>query len=357
MKRLAVPALLALLGSACGGSQPAPADPATDVTPAPVEPAEPAVADPAATDAAAEQAKAAAEEQAKAAEQAARAAQALAELEAETATEAARWTPALHQQAAALMKKKFKTTKAALAAILKSPIRMPGHAARDAARHPVETLDFFGVRPGMKVVEMGAGEGWYTELLAPLVGAKGQLVVLAPDRDGPSTSTRTVYGKRTAALLAKSPELFANATVVTFDPPAKATTGVEGADVVVAMREMHGWQRRGQMDAYLAAVHAMLKEGGVFGVEQHRAAPGTEPTGEQGYLPEAWVIEKVEAAGFTLAEKSEINANPKDTKDYAKGVWTLPPNFAEGDADKAKYEAIGESDRMTLKFVKKPAAK
>jgi predicted methyltransferase len=202
---------------------------------------------------------------------------------------------------------------------------------------------------------MGAGEGWYTELLAPLVGKKGKLIVVSPDPKGSPDVPRTVYGKRTEALLAKSSELFGNAETAVFDPPGDADLGVNGtADAVLAFREMHGWYRRDVMDAYLKAVHAALKDGGIFGVEQHRAAPGATPkdSAEKGYLPEDFVIERVEAAGFELVEKSEINANPKDTKDYEKGVWTLPPNFAAGDADKAKYAAIGESDRMTLKFKK-----
>ncbi len=121
------------------------------------------------------------------------------------------------------------------------------------------------------------------------------------------------------------------------------------------MREMHNWQRRGELDKYLAAIHAVLKPGGTFGVVAHRAPAGTkgEDTAEKGYLAEQWVIDRVTGAGFELANKSEINANPKDTKDYPKGVWTLPPNYREGDTDKAKYTAIGESDRMTLRFKKK----
>jgi predicted methyltransferase len=286
----------------------------------------------------------------------------MADLEADDAKERARWTPELERKAAALRARRFPDAAHALRAILASPHRAPGHAERDAQRHPAKTLAFFGVKPGMTVVEMGAGDGWYTEILAPLVGPRGKLVVVAPDPDGPIDSPRTIYGKRTAALLARSPGLYGGTTLATLDPPGDVDLGVEGtADAVLAMREMHGWQRRGAFAPYLAAVHRALKDGGVFGVEQHRAAPGGDPaeTAEHGYLPEAWVIEQVEAAGFELAGKSEINANPKDTKDYAKGVWTLPPNFAAGDVDRAKYAAIGESDRMTLRFVKvaAPAAR
>jgi predicted methyltransferase len=118
---------------------------------------------------------------------------------------------------------------------------------------------------------------------------------------------------------------------------------------------LHDWQRDGDLDKYLAAIRAVLKPGGTFGVVAHRAAAGTkgEDTAKSGYLAEQWVIDRVTAAGFTLAGKSEVNANPKDTKDYAEGVWTLPPSYRLGDKDRAKYAAIGESDRMTLKFTKK----
>ncbi len=170
---------------------------------------------------------------------------------------------------------------------------------------------------------------------------------------------RTVYGMRLGLFLAKSPELYGDVQVVAIDPPNRLDLGVEGtADAVLAIREMHNWYRSGAMDAYLAAVHTALKDGGVLGVVQHRAAAGSSPddSAKSGYLPEAWLVETVEAAGFKLAGKSEINANPKDTKDYESGVWTLPPNYALGETDKDKYTAIGESDRMTLKFVKVPAA-
>ena len=298
--------------------------------------------------------KAAAEAKAKQ-EEAQRAAETLAKAEAEAATEARRWTPELKKKAAELVARQPKDARKGLQAILASPHREPGNPERDVHRHPLETLTFFGIRPDMTVVEVGAGEGWYTELLAPLLARNGKLVVTSADPQGPPDAMRTVYAKRLAMFLGKSPELFGKVEVVLVDPPAKVDLGPPGsADLALAIREMHNWQRRGQIDAYLAAIHAVLKEGGTFGVEQHRAAAGgkAEETAEKGYLPEEWLIAKVEAAGFKLEEKSEINANPKDTKDYEKGVWTLPPNYREGDKDKARYAAIGESDRMTLRFVK-----
>jgi predicted methyltransferase len=271
--------------------------------------------------------------------------------------EKARWTPELETAAVALRDKSFKDSKEALTAILASDHRTPGAKDRDAARHPLETLVFFGVTPSSTVVEIEPGGGWYTEILAPLVGAKGKLIVVGPDANGPADKMNTAYGKALDLFLGKS-KMFDKVERLSLGEPIKL--GEDGkADVVLGMREMHNWQRRGQLDAYLAAIHAALKDGGTFGVEAHRAKPGTkgEDTADTGYLAEDWVIAKVEAAGFKLAGKSEVNANPKDTKDYPKGVWTLPPNFREGDKDRDKYAAIGESDRMTLKFTKvaKPA--
>lgn len=272
----------------------------------------------------------------------------------DAAEERKRWTPELAKQAVELRDAKYADAKAALTAILAGPHRMPKHAERDAARHPVETLTFFGITPTQTVVEVGAGGGWYSELLAPLLANGGKYLVAGPGADGPKTEMSTVYGKRLDLMLAKSPELYGKAERVTIDPAAPKFGPDGSADLVIAIREMHNWQRNGKLDAYVAAVHAALKEGGTFGIVQHRAKPGTkgEDTASTGYLAEDWLIGKVEAASFELVEKSEINANPKDTKDYPKGVWTLPPNFREGEVDKAKYAAIGESDRMTLRFKK-----
>lgn len=284
-----------------------------------------------------------------------RVAEAIKKAEADAAEEAKRWTDDLNKQTAALRDGKYKDAKAALTAILAGPHRMPKHAERDGARHPVETLTFFGITPTMTVVELGAGGGWYTEILAPLLASKGKLVVAGPDAAGPADKMTTVYGKRLDLNLAKSPELFGKVERTTIASPDSIKLGADGsADLVIAMREMHGWARRKEMDKYLAAVHAVLKDGGTFGVVQHRAKADAKPeeSSEKGYLPEAWVIEQVTKAGFKLVEKSEINGNPKDTKDYEKGVWTLPPNLRGDEADKAKYTEIGESDRMTLKFKK-----
>ena len=286
-------------------------------------------------------------------------AKALQDAEAEAAKEKQRWTPELTARAVAVRDGKYADTAAALTAILASDHRTPGHRDRDAARHPVETLTFFGLEPTMTVVELGAGGGWYTELLAPLLAGRGKLIVAGPDAAGPADKMSTVYGRRLDLFLARSPELFGKVERVAIGSPDAIRLGPDGsADLVLAIREMHNWQRRGELAAYLGAVHAVLKDGGTFGVVAHRARPDAkaEATAEQGYLPEAWVVEQVKAAGFELVGASEVNANPKDTKDYEKGVWTLPPNYRLGETDKAKYAAIGESDRMTLRF-KKVAAK
>ncbi|MBP6629061.1 MAG: class I SAM-dependent methyltransferase [Kofleriaceae bacterium] len=282
-----------------------------------------------------------------------RVAAAIARNEEADAKERARWTPELETAALQLAERRWKDTTEALTTILASPHREPGNAERDAWRHPLETLTFFGVTPTSTVIEVGAGGGWYTELLAPLLAAQGGYGVAGPDAGGPMDKMATAYGKSLDAFLAKS-KLFAKVTRATVAAPP-FTLGPPGlASHVLAIREMHNWQRRGTLDAYLAAIHDALAESGTFGLVAHRGKPGSkgEDTADSGYLAEAWVIARVEAAGFKLVASSEVNANPSDSKDYPKGVWTLPPNFAEGEATKARYAGIGESDRMTLKFTK-----
>ena len=351
LKRLTtIMVALLVAGGACKKeSQETPAaDPkVASSDPAPAQPAEPAP-DPAAA--------AEAEEKRKQAEELAKE---LKKFEEEAAVEAKRWTDDLKKKASDLVARKFKSSKEALKAITASPHRLPGNGERDRYRHPIETLTFFGIEPSMTVVEVGSGAGWFTEILAPLLAREGKLVAVSYDPNGPPDSGRTVYGKRTQMFLARSPELFGKVEVAHIDPPSKIELGAPGsADLVLAIREMHNWQSGGHIDAYLAAMHEVLKDGGKLGVVQHRARPDAraEESAEMGYLPEAWLIAKIESAGFKLEQKSKVNDNPKDTKDYAKGVWTLPPTYDEGEKDKEKYKAIGESDRMTLRFVKTAAA-
>jgi predicted methyltransferase len=285
-----------------------------------------------------------------------RLAKGMADVDAEAAKEKQRWTPELTKAVVTVRDQNAKDTRSALAAILASPHRMPGNKDRDGARHPAETLTFFGLAPGQTVVELGAGGGWYTEILAPFLANKGKLIVAGPDSKAPAGAMSTVSGHALDLMLAKSPELFGKVQRVDIASPDTMKLADDGTvDLVLAIREMHNWQRRKELDKYLAAIHKALKPGGTFGLVAHRAKAGTkgEDTAESGYLAEQWVIDRVMAAGFEAPAKSEVNANANDTKDYPKGVWTLPPNYVEGDKDKAKYTAIGESDRMTLRFKKK----
>ena len=277
-----------------------------------------------------------------------------AKMEADHKAEMARWTPELRAEAKALADKTFPTGKAAIQAAMASKFRKPGDAERDKHRHPAETLDFMGFKPGMTVLEFGPGEGWYTELLAPSLAKKGKLIVTNTDPNGPPDERSTFYGQRFKLFLDTSPEAYGKVETVAIDGKAPKLPQEGTVDMVMLFRELHGMVQNNRMGDWLTETHKALKPNGVLAVEQHRAKPDAtaEESAKKGYLPEKWVIEKIEAAGFKLAGKSEINANPKDTKDYADGVWTLPPSFRLGDKDREKYAAIGESDRMTLKFVK-----
>lgn len=236
-----------------------------------------------------------------------------------------------------------------IAAAVAAPTRTPANIARDAWRHPAETLAFFGVKPGDTVVELWPGGGWYTEILAPLARqGGGTLYVAAPLPNGLNG-----VGK----LLQANKDLYG--AIRTAEFPYKDSgyrVPDASADVVLTFRNVHNWRFGGHDNAAEAfrQIYAMLKPGGTLGVVDHRLNEEDDSAKEEksGYMKESSIIAFAEAAGFKLAARSEINANPKDTKDYEKGVWTLPPTFREGDKDREKYAGIGESDRMTLKFVK-----
>ncbi len=269
-------------------------------------------------------------------------------------TEMARWTPELHKDAAQLADKNHPSARAAIQAVLASKHRQPGNPERDAARHPLQALEFFGFKPTMTVLEYGPGEGWYTELLAPALAKKGKLIVTNTDPKGAPTERSTFYGERLNLFLGTSPELYGKVEQVIIDAKSPKLDLDGTVDLALVIRGMHGMQNNGQLDAWLAEMHEALKPKGILGVIQHRAKPDADPvkSSKQGYLPEKWLIERIEAAGFKLAAKSEMNANPKDTTDHPEGVWTLPPTLRMGDEDRSKWMAIGESDRMTLRFVK-----
>ncbi len=244
------------------------------------------------------------------------------------------------------------STKVAAASI--ASFRSPEHIARNAARHPVETLAFFGLEDDMTVVEALPGELWYTEILAPVLRDKGKLIVASFDMNAPGIVD---YQKQAHALLldriAKEPGVFGKVGVATLSPPNGIDLGPAGSvDRVLTFRSTHGWVNGGVADQIYKAFFDVLKPGGVLGIEQHRAGPKTNREAFSGYVPEQTVIAIAEKAGFVLEARSEVNANPKDTADHSAGVWTLPPSLRLGEQDREKYVAIGESDRMTLRFRK-----
>jgi predicted methyltransferase len=248
--------------------------------------------------------------------------------------------------------------------ILAAEHRSAENKARDDWRHPKETLAFFGIEPGMTVVEMNPGGGWYTEILGPLLAGSGQLITAVVDPAKTSSDRAREYNEKANADLrakfAANAAVFGAAQVVEYDPQAPVLGAPGSADMVVTFRNLHGWTRGGTAPAMFKGFFDVLKPGGVLGIEQHRANPGTasaEMAGN-GYLTEEEVIAMATAAGFELAGQSEINANPNDTKDHANGVWSLPPNLDGHDTEesKARAQKIGESDRMTLRFVKPAVA-
>lgn len=265
-----------------------------------------------------------------------------------------RWTPELREKARKLAETKYANLDAGVKAALQSEHRMPGSAERDSQRHPLETLKFFGLTPKMSVIEYLPGEGWYTEILAPVLHAQGKLYVTSTDPEGPKDSRATLYAERTKLFLSKSKEVYGKVEPLVFDPENPALELDEPVDMVLMIRGVHGLVRQEKLDAWLDVVHDSLADKGTFGVVQHRAKEGADPkvTAATGYVPEAWLIERIEARGFSLKEKSEINANNKDTKDHPDGVWSLPPSLRSGEKDRQKYADIGESDRMTLRFEK-----
>lgn len=222
--------------------------------------------------------------------------------------------------------------------------------ARDQYRHPVETLAFFGIRPDMTVVELWPFGGWYTEIIAPYLKDKGTYYAAAMD---PSAKEDSKYNAELKKLLEARPDLYSGVkwSVLASGKYALAPDG--SADMVVTFRNIHNWVWSGEEKEVFAAAFRALKPGGILGVEEHRNNdPNAKPKRGEAYVGEDYAVSLIESVGFKLAGRSNINNNPKDTKDYPRGVWTLPPSYALGDKDRAKYAAIGESDRFTLKFVK-----
>jgi predicted methyltransferase len=232
--------------------------------------------------------------------------------------------------------------------------RSDANKARDKYRHPKETLLFFGLRPDMTVVEIAPGRGWYTEILGPVLKARGQYYAVV---SAVTEKTSDAVKKNDAdyrGMLAAAPALYGNVKLSIISPASMKIAPPGTADLLLTFRNVHNWAKAGTADAMFSAFYEALKSGGTLGVVEHRARPDTpfQQQVDTGYMAEAYVTETAVKAGFRFVNKSEINANPKDTKDHAGGVWSLPPTLRFGDQDRDKYLAIGESDRMTLKFVK-----
>jgi len=241
-----------------------------------------------------------------------------------------------------------------LRGIIESDARPAAEAERDRYRHPYETLTFFGIEPDMTVVEISPGSGWYTEILGPYLAEAGKLVAAhwnmeREDPPGYYESGMATYRDRIAA------ERFGEVEIIAFDPPELLSLGEpESADMVLTFRNVHSYAGSDTFRDVAEAAFEVLRPGGVFGVVGHRMPEDRDDNPRSGYVKQSWVVGIAESSGFVLEEAAEINANPEDTADHPNGVWTLPPSLRvpEGE-DEQKYRRIGESDRFTLKFIKR----
>jgi predicted methyltransferase len=241
----------------------------------------------------------------------------------------------------------------ALTGILAGEQRSEENRARDVYRHPKQTLLFFGIRPEMSVLEVWPEPGWYTEVLAPLLREKGKYsaALIAADPGSPYTTKRLAAYRE---LLAAHPQLYDRVQVVSLPVDGGDVVPPGSLDMVVTFRNLHNWMAAGDASQVIATLYRALKPGGVLGIVEHRGNPAVpqDPKAKSGYVNEDYAIRLIEAQGFRLVAKSQVNSNPKDTKDYEQGVWTLPPSYRLGAKDHDKYAAIGESDRFTMRFVK-----
>ncbi|NHO64800.1 class I SAM-dependent methyltransferase [Aestuariicella hydrocarbonica] len=237
---------------------------------------------------------------------------------------------------------------------MQSPLRSDANKARDVYRHPAQTLSFFEVSPSSQVVEIWPGSGWYTEILAPLLADKGKLYAAHFAKQSPVSyfqKSRTAF----LAMAEAHPDVYGKMEITEFHPPSKVVSGPNAqVDHVLTFRNVHNWMKAGFADEAFTEFYQLLKPNGILGVVEHRAKPGTSMQDmiASGYVTEDEVIRMAEKAGFVLEARSDINANPKDTSVHPAGVWSLPPSLRLGDENRAEYLAIGESDRMTLKFRK-----
>jgi len=253
---------------------------------------------------------------------------------------------------------------ATLEAAVAGAWRSPADRARDRWRHPVDSLRFWGLKPGQTVVEFWPGAGWYTDIVAPFLAATGGKFYAADLEPADPEGRQMVAAYR--AKLAANPKLYGAVQITAFGPTSGPVAPAGSADLVLFLRNLHNWMAAGLAEKAFRDAFAALKPGGALGVEEHRADPAAVPDvmAATGYVSQAYVVKLAQEAGFILDAASEINANPKDTRDHPFGVWTLPPTRRSSPRgqppspgfDHARYDAIGESDRMTLRFVKPAAA-
>lgn len=234
--------------------------------------------------------------------------------------------------------------------------RTPANVVRDKYRHPRETLGFFQLKPNQTVIEITPGGGWYSEILAPYLRGNGNYIAAVVDPAAVAAGGSRDYQQRNLDGLKKkfeaAPSQYDKARIVPYAPTAPTFGAPGSADLVLTFRNVHNWRKAGQAEGMFKGFYDVLKSGGVLGVVEHRAAKDVPADDDTGYVGQAQVIALAEAAGFKLDGQSEANANARDTKDHPNGVWTLPPTNQHDAKDDAKYQAIGESDRMTLRFVK-----
>ncbi len=239
----------------------------------------------------------------------------------------------------------------ALVAAVAGPARDARFTARDAARHPVEELTFFGLKPTMTVVELWPGGGYWTEILGPYLAKQGHYFVALPS---PGNAEEDAGVARWRSRVAAEQDRLGEIHETTLGPGHFEIAPAGSADLVLTFRNIHNWMEAGYAQDALAACYKALKPGGILGIEGHRGRTDQpqDPKAESGYVREDYAIALAKTAGFELVGASEINANPRDTKDWVDGVWTLPPTLSQGDKDRARYLAIGEADNFVLKFRK-----
>lgn len=235
--------------------------------------------------------------------------------------------------------------------------RTPENVLRDQYRNPEQTLNFFGITPEMHVVEIWPGLGWYSEILAPYLSEQGTYVAAGFNPESGVAFYRN-FAAKLSAKYAAQPEVYGKLIQVPFEPPKVTRLGEPGsADAVLTFRNVHNWMPN-NVESVFAAFYQVLKPGGTLGLVEHRRPESQphDPKANSGYVHQDYVIQLAQEAGFELVASSELNANAKDDADHPRGVWTLPPSLRLGETDQEAYIAIGESDRMTLKFIKPASA-